>query len=153
MDYLLDTNTVTALIKQDERVTSKIRAIDDQGLAICVSVITDYEITRGLFASHAAKKLQAYKLLRAQFRIIWLDQLAISEKAANIYADLKERGLLIQDNDILIAATAFCAHLVLVTNDKHFSRISALAVENWLNEEILTTAITAEATKPTEKIL
>lgn len=56
---------------------------------------------------------------------------AAMEKAAEIYVAL-HRGQQIEDNDIYIAATAIVNGCTLVTaNDKHFSRISDLKVENW----------------------
>lgn len=156
MNYILDTNIVTAQINQQERVIRKIQEVLDQGGNIFISVITDYEINRGLFASHAIKKSIIYETLRKQYRMLWLDDLRISEKAAEIYADLKQRGQLIQDADILIAATALCADFTVVSDDEHFTRIPALAVENWLNERceaILTTAATEDATEYAEKTL
>ena len=54
-------------------------------------------------------------------------------KAADIYAALYQRGALISDADILIAATAIVHGLEVVTNNEdHFRRIEELQVENWL---------------------
>ncbi|TRZ87701.1 MAG: type II toxin-antitoxin system VapC family toxin [Methanosarcinales archaeon] len=57
------------------------------------------------------------------------------EKAAEIYAYLKKEGNLIEDADILMAATALVEDLVLVTNNmNHFGRIKGLELENWLEQ-------------------
>ncbi|MGO9446398.1 MAG: PIN domain-containing protein [Thiobacillaceae bacterium] len=54
-------------------------------------------------------------------------------QAAQIYADLHQRGELISDADILIAATAITHELAVVTNNQdHFRRIQNLQTENWL---------------------
>lgn len=54
-------------------------------------------------------------------------------RAAEIYADLYQRGGLIGDADILIAATAIVEGCGLVTNnERHFERIEGLNVDNWL---------------------
>jgi tRNA(fMet)-specific endonuclease VapC len=54
-------------------------------------------------------------------------------KAADIYADLHRRGLLIGDADILIAATALVhGYAVATNNERHFQRILGLQLENWL---------------------
>jgi len=54
-------------------------------------------------------------------------------KASNIYALLRQRGELIGDADILIAATALTGGLCVVTNNlKHFQRIPELQIQNWL---------------------
>lgn len=53
-------------------------------------------------------------------------------RAAEIYGDLHKRGALIEDADILIAATALEHGLALVTeNPSHFGRIQNLIVEGW----------------------
>ncbi len=47
--------------------------------------------------------------------------------------DLEAVGQPIGGNDLFIAAHAFCLKLTLVTaNTREFSRVSGLAVENWL---------------------
>lgn len=54
-------------------------------------------------------------------------------RAADIYADLRRRGALIGDADILIASTALEHGLELVTNNtKHFANVSGLMLKNWL---------------------
>lgn len=58
---------------------------------------------------------------------------SVTEKVADIYAELKPQGKLIEDADILVAATAIDRGLAVVTdNEKHFRRIAGLEVENWL---------------------
>ena len=52
--------------------------------------------------------------------------------SADIYADLRKKGELIEDIDILIAGIAISNNLVLVTKNKsHFSRIKKLNIEDW----------------------
>ncbi|MGK7938631.1 MAG: PIN domain-containing protein [Crocosphaera sp.] len=53
------------------------------------------------------------------------------EKAAEIHANLRLRGLPIQTEDILIAATAMIKGLTVVSNDSDFLRIEGLNLENW----------------------
>jgi tRNA(fMet)-specific endonuclease VapC len=58
---------------------------------------------------------------------------AIVVRAATIYADLHQRGTLIGDADILIAATGLEHGLVVVTNNgSHYQRIVGIKLENWL---------------------
>lgn len=134
MDYLFDTCSVSAIIKQNEKMTEKMRAQLERGEKLFISIITDYEINRGLFAINATRQLKIYESLRHLLNILWIDDLELSKKAAEIHANLKQRGQLIQDADILIAATALINNLTVITDDKHFSRIPNLKVENWLRE-------------------
>lgn len=53
-------------------------------------------------------------------------------RAADLYADLRARGQLISDADLLIAGTALTHDLVLVTNNlDHFNRIPDLELDTW----------------------
>jgi tRNA(fMet)-specific endonuclease VapC len=50
-------------------------------------------------------------------------------------ADLRHRGELIEDANLLIASTALAYQLTVVTNNtRHFARISGLTIESWIVE-------------------
>ncbi len=96
------------------------------------SIITRYEILRGLEAKRAARQRTAFDRFCAAGTILSLSD-AVVVQAAEIYADLYRRGELIGDADILIAATAIVEGYVLVTNnERHFERIEGLNIDNWL---------------------
>jgi tRNA(fMet)-specific endonuclease VapC len=96
------------------------------------SVITKYEILRGLRAIRASKQAEVFDEFCSKSEIISLDD-SIAVRAADIYADLKAGGGMIGDADILIAASALVNGLGVVTNNQaHFRRIKGLRVENWL---------------------
>ncbi len=61
-----------------------------------------------------------------------LDDLRIFQKASEIHADLTRQGRIIQDADILIAATAMIHGLILVSHDSDLTRVKDLQLENWL---------------------
>jgi tRNA(fMet)-specific endonuclease VapC len=130
--YLLDTNIVSAAINNIGNMPRKIKDAIREKNDIFISIITHYEIRRGLLAANAARKMIIFEGLCARFNMLWLDSQEISEKAAQIYAGLKKSGALIPDNDIMIAATALTNSLKLVTDDEHFSRIPNISIENWL---------------------
>lgn len=53
--------------------------------------------------------------------------------ASEIYADLKHKGQMIDEGDILIASLAMEHCAMLATNNlQHFSRISKLRTETWI---------------------
>jgi tRNA(fMet)-specific endonuclease VapC len=130
--YIFDTNLISAVINNQEAVVTKMKTVIDKGEKLYLSVITDYEIRRGLFATHATRKLKVYEMLRGQFELLWIDSLELSTQAAEIHADLRRKGTPIQDADILIAATALIHQLTIVTADSDFLRVPNLTVENWL---------------------
>lgn len=67
-----------------------------------------------------------------KYPIILLDDLAILEKAAEIYANLRLRGLPMQTEDILIAATAIVKGLTVVSNDSDLLRVEGLILKDWM---------------------
>ncbi len=80
----------------------------------------------------ARAQLRAFEQLWQALGIVMID-LAVLDKAAELYADLRRVGRLIEDADLLIAAIALVHELTLVTNNTaHFSRIAGLQVEDWL---------------------
>ena len=87
-----------------------------------------------MFAVKASKQLERFDDFCRDFEIIFLDDLAILEKAAEIHANLRLRGLPIQTEDILIAATAIVKGFILVSNDSDLLRVEGLSLENWLQE-------------------
>ena len=125
---------VSTLMKYNEKVEAKFKEATSAEKAVFMSGVSHYEIKRGLLAVNATRKLKLYYEVRKDFQMLFLDSEEVFDKAAEIYADLKQRGQLIQDADILIAATALLRNLILVSNDSHFQRISGLKAENWITD-------------------
>jgi len=100
--------------------------------SLAFSIITRYEVLRGLHAKRATAQLAAFDRLCSVSTILPLTD-AIVVRAAMIYADLHQRGALIGDADILIAATGLEQGLIVVTNNEsHYQRIAGIQLENWL---------------------
>ena len=58
-----------------------------------------------------------------------------ADRFGKIKADLRRKGEIIGDFDILIASVALTHDAILVTNNTaHFERISGLICENWLKD-------------------
>lgn len=133
MSYLLDTNIVTAILKQDERLNPKLREVNYHNIQLFISCMTYYEVKGGLLAVNATRKLSIFEQLCSQdLEVVFLPNLDIINRASEIYADLRRRGRLIQTADILIAATAAAAGLILVSHDSDMLRVSGVTVEDWL---------------------
>lgn len=132
MIYFLDTNIISYVLKGDELLKSKIADKLLQGDKVLIPRIAYYEIERGLLAKGAISKLQRFESWAILLGTVSLsdDILAI---ASQIYADLTQKGLVIEDDDIFIGATALKHNAVLVTNnEKHLCRIASLTIENWI---------------------
>ena len=129
---LLDTDILSAVMRQHAGVLARTRAYLAIHHQLTFSIITRYEILRGLHAKNATAQLAAFDRLCQVSRILPLLD-AVVVRAATIYADLHRRGALIGDADILIAATGIEHELVVVTNNEnHYNRIADIQLENWL---------------------
>ncbi|HEY0739792.1 MAG TPA: type II toxin-antitoxin system VapC family toxin [Herpetosiphonaceae bacterium] len=133
-NYLLDTDTLSAILRQSPTAISHAQAYIQVHGHFTFSLITRYEILRGLAAKNATRQMLVFdQFCRANIILPLSD--AVIVRGAEIYADLHRRGELVGDADILIAATALVAGYGLVTNnERHFARISDLTIVNWLKE-------------------
>ena len=132
MASLLDTDILSAIMRRNNSVMPKSRAYLQEHQRFHFSIITRYEILRGLKAIDAHRRLETFEQLCLRSTVIHLSD-AIISKASDVYADLSKRGELIGDADILIAASALVHGFGLVTNnERHFQRITDLQVENWI---------------------
>ena len=135
MSYMLDTNIVTAILKNNQRIEQKIQELRNQRQGLYISCLTYYEVKKGLMAVNATRQISIFENFCQVVTILLLDDLEIIERASEIYADLKRKGRPIQDADILIAATVIAHGLILVSDDSDMLRVQGLTVENWLRTE------------------
>ncbi len=130
-DYLLDTNILIEILRDNPTVLAGMRATLGAGRDVQINALSYYETRRGLLNTHRAVKLHKFDAFCRTFGIVHLDQAAL-DKASEIYSDLKKKGQLIEDADILIAAMALVNNAVLVTdNVDHFKRVAGVKLENW----------------------
>jgi tRNA(fMet)-specific endonuclease VapC len=129
MDYLLDTNICIYFLKGRYGLVEKIERIGFENLFI--SEITVAELKYGVEKSaNPDKNRPVINELIDKFK-----QLPIYG-ALDIYAKekarLKKEGNIVDDLDLLIGATAIENNMILVTNnEKHFTRLQNIKVENW----------------------
>jgi len=132
MRYIIDTNIITAIMKNNEEVKMRAQEAILTGDDVFINGISYYEIKRGLLAKDARKQLLFFDKLCKEYGLILLDNQSIFDRAAEIYAELQQKGELIEDADILIASIADTRNFTLVSDDSDFDKIQGLRVENWL---------------------
>lgn len=130
---LLDTDVLSALMRRNPAAIRNARNYLADYSQLSISIITRFEILRGLKAANATTRLTAFDAFCAANEVLSLtDQIVV--RAADIYANLYQSGQLIGDADILIAATALEEGCHLATNNvAHFQRIAGLQIEDWLS--------------------
>src|SRR5438045_7113744 len=114
--YMLDTDTCSYIMKRSSApLVRRLQAVPVAD--VCMSIITKSELLYGVAVSprgtHDAAALAAF-LPYVEVRDL-TDEAA--QHYADIRADLKKRGALMDANDLFIAAHARSSGLTLVTNN------------------------------------
>lgn len=130
---LLDTDVLSRLMRRDPAALIRARRYLSSHPHLTISLVTRFEILRGLKAKNAAAQIAAFQAFCETNLVLPIND-GVIVRAADIYAELRARGQLIPDADILIAATAIENGLILATNNlSDFSRISGLSCDNWVS--------------------
>ncbi|MCK9188937.1 type II toxin-antitoxin system VapC family toxin [Acidithiobacillus sp.] len=126
---MLDTNTVSHLLREHPVVTKRIVTVPMASL--CISAITEGELLFGLAKRPVAKRLHVAvrEFLRRVDVLPWDNSTA--EHYGVVRADMERRGRILASLDLLIATHALSVDAVLVTNDRAFSQMADLKVEDW----------------------
>ncbi len=134
MKYLLDTNTVSYIVKgKSLAARSKLAGLRADEIG-CISSITEAEIRYGLAkAPHTHALRAAIEGFLSKIRILpWDSEEAIAY--GDLRANLESRGKMLENMDMLIAAHAIAAGAALVTNDRSFSYVENLKSVNWATD-------------------
>jgi tRNA(fMet)-specific endonuclease VapC len=127
--YMLDTNTVSHLLKGHPSVSRRVVAVPMA--ALCISAITEGELLFGLARRPEAHRLHAAvrEFLKRMDVLPW--DAATAERYGTERASLQRLGRTLAPLDLLIATHALAADAVLVSNDQTFSQLTALSLEDW----------------------
>ena len=130
MAYLIDTDTIIFALRNDKSVLAKFD--ENQNIPISISMITYAELVFGAKRSqNEQKNMMKVNRIRDIYPIEELSE-GVMEVFAGVKAKMFNKGMKIEDMDLLIAATAIYNDLTLVTNNtKHFENIPDLKIENW----------------------
>ena len=117
-------------MRKEKAVTDKLKVHD--AAKIKLPEVVRAELFVGCLKSNHPDR----KRIKLNHVIAPLDWIPFSDDAVEHYAtircDLERSGSIIGPNDLLIAATARALGAVMVTaNEKEFSRVPGLVVENW----------------------
>lgn len=127
--YLLDTNTVSYLIKRHPQVTQHLLAVPMH--SICISAITAGELAFGLAKRPEAVALKAAvnEFLRRVEVLPWDD--AVAQTYGTLRAQLQSQGATLAALDMQIAAHALHMNAILISSDKAFTKVRYLKSEDW----------------------
>ena len=127
--YMLDTNTVSHFLREHPAVVRRVTATPVT--ALCISAVTEGELLFGLARRPDARRLHraVTEFLRRVDALPWDG--AVAERYGIARAGMERRGMILAPLDLLIAAHALSIGAVLVTNDRAFSQVPDLPVEDW----------------------
>lgn len=128
--HLLDTNTVSYLIKRHPQVTQHLLAVPMH--SVCISAITAGELAFGLAKRPEAVALKAAvnEFLRRVEVLPW--DAAVAQTYGALRAQMQSKGKPLAALDMQIAAHAVHVNATLITSDHAFLHIDQLLVENWI---------------------
>lgn len=132
MNYYLDTNICIYFLKgKSSEIQNKLTKVNPNRIKI--PSIVKAELLLGALKSNQVKKNREIVLdFLNPLEIIPFDDGA-SEIYSEIRSNLERHGQPLGPNDLIIASTVVSKNGILVTNnEKEFSRVPSLKIENWL---------------------
>jgi tRNA(fMet)-specific endonuclease VapC len=133
MRYLLDTNTVSDLVRNPQgRVSEHIRRVGEA--QVCTSIIVAAELRYGATKKGSLRLMNQLEAVLGALDVLPFE--APADAAYGLIRTLLEgAGRPIGGNDFLIAAqTITLGYTVVSDNEREFARIDGLPHENWLRD-------------------
>lgn len=125
--FLLDTNAVIAIFKNDAALQARLLSAPE----VFISSVVLGELYYGARKSaRVTENLQKINDLAAKSAILGCD-LTTAQWYGEIKNGLRAKGRPIPENDIWIAAIAKQYDLTLFTRDAHFAEVESLETEAW----------------------
>lgn len=131
---MLDTNIISELVRRPRGpVTDRISKEGEE--SVCTSIVVAGELRFGAKKKGSARLTRQVEAVLSAIPVLPLNKPA-DEQYARLRHALEKAGTPVGPNDMLIAAHALSLNLILVTaNQREFSRVAGLIVENWLVAE------------------
>jgi tRNA(fMet)-specific endonuclease VapC len=128
---VLDTTIMVSLLKDDKETKEKIRSLEQSDAKISTTAITVYELLKGAqISSRREENLAKVRDLVSSLEVLGVS-VGACEEAAKIYRELREKGRMIGEFDILIASITRSSDEALVTSDEDFRSVRGLEIIKW----------------------
>jgi tRNA(fMet)-specific endonuclease VapC len=125
--YLLDTNAVIALQKNEAAMITLLAAAEE----VFVPSIVIGELYFGAYKSARSEDNRKAVETFTAGRVVLIPDADTADMYGQIKYALRIKGRPIPENDIWIAALAMQHDLVLLTKDQHFAEVDNLSVTQW----------------------
>lgn len=130
--YLLDTNHLGHAVTPSSVIRQRIADLRTRGVKVgtCIPVLCEIEAGIQQVSQPDLYRFNLQRLLR-QVRTWPIDR-STSRLYGEMHHDLKRRGRVLSQVDMMLAALAQQMNLTIATTDGDFSAVSNLQTENWL---------------------
>jgi tRNA(fMet)-specific endonuclease VapC len=133
--YLFDTNHLSTAIDDEAGVRERILELRRAGhrMGTCVPVLCELET--GL--ERTQRREQNRRILATLLRQIriWPLESPVSLVYAQIFHEVRSRGRVLSQVDMILVAMSRSLGATLLTDDRDFEALPDLQVENWLAEK------------------
>ncbi len=136
MNYILDSSTVIAVIKNQPGFRRRLRRAAGRGNSVAISSVALFELWYGIARSQRpAENAERLRIFLSGA----IDVIPFGEEDAKLAGELRNNlevaGKPIGPYDLLIAAQALQNRATLVTsNVSEFRQVSGLTIQNWAAE-------------------
>jgi tRNA(fMet)-specific endonuclease VapC len=143
MGFLLDTNILLELVRHPHgQIADCIARVGEQHVCTSIIVVAELRYVVAELRYGAAKKASSRLIAQLEAVLGAVEVLPLESPVDTIYGEerarLERAGHLISANDLLIGAQALALGHTLVTDDeREFSRITDLRIENWLRRRFI----------------
>jgi tRNA(fMet)-specific endonuclease VapC len=130
--YLFDTNHLSAAIDDEAGIRERIVELRQAGHRLGTCVPVPCELETGL--ERTRRREQNRRILGTLLRHIriWPLEPPLARIYAEIYHDLRARGRVLSQVDMMLASLSRSLDATLLTDDRDFEALPDLQVENWL---------------------
>lgn len=115
---ILDSSVIIELLRGNEKIIREVEKLNER---LNTTLINFYEVVRGVKGKKREKVINFFK----EMDLYPLD-LEASMRAIRIYDELKSKGAMINELDILIASISMIRGEILITLDHDFKLINSL---------------------------
>ncbi len=128
----LDTSFLVDLLRKNKAAQEKLKSLTDEGVTLTTTSIAACELFKGSYKSkNVAKNTKKVRELLSFLELLDLNPTAC-ETYGKLAEDLRNKGELIGDLDVLIASISLVHGEILITkNTKHFQKIPELILDSW----------------------
>ena len=129
--YLLDTNALSDVIRNPSgAIAKRLEKVGEE--SVCTSIVVAAELRYGAAKRGAERLTRRVEQLLSQLDVLAFDVPA-DAAYGQVRTQLEKSGTPIGGLDLLIASHALSLGYVVVTdNEREFSRVEGLRIENWL---------------------